>query len=82
MTGTSVITDEMRRMVGVESQPYTFEVDKGDIVRYAQFIGEHNPLFTDERAARKMRYGGIIAPPTYLIVMRFIESRSPINEPC
>ena len=48
MTDTSVITDEMRRMVGVESQPYTFEVEKGDIVRYAQFIGEHNPLFTDE----------------------------------
>ena len=75
MTQTSVITDAMRRVIGVESQPYTFEVEKGDIVRYAQAIGELNPLFTSELAARKMRYGGIIAPPTYLIVMRFIESQ-------
>jgi acyl dehydratase len=75
VTQNAVITDAMRRVIGVESQPYTFEVEKGDIVRYAQAIGEVNPLFMTEPAARKMRYGGIIAPPTYLIVMRFIESQ-------
>jgi len=65
----------MRRMIGVVSEPYTFEVEKGDIVRYARAIDETNPLFCDEVAARRMRYGGIIAPPTYLIVMRIIEAQ-------
>ncbi len=73
MTGRSVITQEMRDRVGTESEPYTFEVEKGDIARYAQAIGDSNPLFTDEAAARLTRYGGIVAPPTYLIVMRILE---------
>ena len=75
MTQSSVITEAMRGAIGVESQPYTFDVEKGDVVRYAQTIGDHNPLFTNEAVARKLRFGGIVAPPTYLIVMRFIESQ-------
>ncbi len=75
MTKNSVITDAMRHVIGVESEPYTFVVEQGDIIRYAQAIGDANPLFTDEVAARKMRYGGIVAPPTYLIVMRIIEGQ-------
>lgn len=73
MSGRSVITPEMRALIGIESEPYTFEVERGDIVRYARAIGESNPLFADEVAARRMRSGGIIAPPTYLIVMRILE---------
>ncbi|MFP5331132.1 MAG: MaoC family dehydratase N-terminal domain-containing protein [Acidimicrobiia bacterium] len=69
----SLITDEMRKMLGVESPTYTFEVEKGDVARYAQAIGDDNPLFTDEQLARRTRYGGMIAPPTYLIVMRVLE---------
>lgn len=76
MSQTSVITPEMRSAIGVESEPYVFEVEKGDIIRYAQAIRESNPLFRDEVAARRSRFGGIIAPPTYLIVMRILESEA------
>lgn len=71
----SAITPEMRAAVGTESEPYTFEVEKGDIARYAQAIGDADPVFSDEAAARLTRYGGIVAPPTYLIVMRILEPR-------
>ena len=65
MTGESVITDEMRAAINVESEPYVNEVEKGAIIKFARAIGDSNPLFSDEEAARKSRYGGLIAPPTF-----------------
>ena len=66
MTHNSVITQQMRDAVGVESEPATYEIEKGAIIRFARAIGDTNPLFNDEGAARKTRYGGLIAPPTFL----------------
>lgn len=74
MSGASRITQAMSDAVGVESEPYTLEVEKGDIIRFARATGETDPLFLDEVAARKTRYGGTIAPPTYLIVMRPLQA--------
>lgn len=62
----SIITNKMRAVIGVESVPVNQEIEKGAIIRFAQAIGDTNPLFTDEAAARKSRYGGLIAPPTFL----------------
>ena len=66
MSKESVITQEMRDAIGVESAPMTHEVEKGAIRRFADAIGDPNPLYRDESAARKTRYGGIIAPPIFL----------------
>jgi acyl dehydratase len=73
MNDQSLVTPAIRATLGIESKPYVFEVEKGDIVRYAAAIGETNPRYADEAAARKGRLGGIVAPPTYLIVMRILE---------
>ncbi len=62
----SVITQEMRDAVGVESDPVSHEIEKGAIIKFAQAIGDTNPIFNDEQAARASRYGGIVAPPTFL----------------
>ena len=81
MVQQSVVTQEMRDAIGVESEPVAHEVEKGAIIKFAQAIGDDNPLFTDEQAARKTRYGGLIAPPTFLRSMRSgpakVEVRSP-----
>jgi acyl dehydratase len=53
-------------LIGVEAEPEFWEVEKGHIRRFAQAIGDSNPLWQDEEYARKRRYGGIIAPPLYL----------------
>lgn len=66
MLQQSVITDEMRAAIGVESEAVTYVVERGAIVRFAEAIGDPNPLYRDEQAARRTRYGGIIAPPTFL----------------
>lgn len=66
MTQESVITQDIKNAIGAESEPITYEVEKGAIVKFAQAIGDDNPLFNDEEAARKTRYGGIIASPTFM----------------
>ena len=61
------LTEKMRlQAIGVESPPTTVEVEKGAIIKFAQAIGDDNPVFNDEIAARNTRYGGLIAPPTFL----------------
>lgn len=58
--------EALKQLVGTESEPVTYEVERGHVLRFAQAIGDGNPLFTDETQARKTRYGGLIAPPTFL----------------
>ncbi len=65
MAEDSVITDEMRSVVGVESEPSVFEIEKGAIRRWAEAIGDSNPLYRDEEYARSKGYRSIIAPPGF-----------------
>ena len=70
MTQESAITPEMRAAVGVESEPYVNDVEKGAILKFARAIGDTNPIHTDEEAARQSRYGGLVAPPTFFRSLR------------
>ena len=60
------MTPEMRKALGVESHPNSFRVRAEDIIRFADSVEDGNPIFSDEAAARATRYGGLIAPPTFL----------------
>jgi len=60
-----IVTDEIRKLIGTESEPRVAEIERGAIRRFAEAIGDPNPLFNDEAAARRSRYGGMIAPPTF-----------------
>lgn len=59
------VTDEVRKQIGTQSQARVVEVERGAIRRFAEAIGDPSPLFNDEAAARKTRFGGMIAPPTF-----------------
>ena len=66
MIQTKVLTGEMReRILATEYAPASFEVEKSHITSFARAIGDDNPLWSDEVAARRSRYGGVIAPPTF-----------------
>ena len=54
-----------KNAIGRGSPPTLNEVEKGAIRRFAEAIGDPNPLFNDEAAARDTRFGGMIAPPTF-----------------
>ncbi len=70
MNEESVITDEMRKMVGHVWGPKVYEVEKGWIAKFADAIGDPNPLFSDEAYAKKTRFGGIVAPPAFHTALR------------
>ena len=65
MAEGSLITDELKRMIGVPSEPVVFKVEAGAIQRYAQAIGDSNPLFNDVDYAKKSKYGRMICPPGF-----------------
>jgi len=60
------VTDEVRKQIGNKAEPRTYEVERGAIRRFAEAIGDPNPLFNREEEARNSRFGGMIAPPTFL----------------
>ena len=57
--------------LGMEFEPYIFEVEKGKIAEFAMAIYQKDnkdqisPLYTDRDAAKKAGYKDIIAPPTF-----------------
>lgn len=62
----SVITDEMRARIGVESDPTTFEVDNLGCRQFARSVGYTDPVFYDESAAKAKGYRGLLAPAGFL----------------
>jgi len=63
--------EELRGEVGVEWEPGMYEIEKGTLRRFVQAIDDQNPLWQDEEYASKSQYGGIIAPPTFILTIGF-----------
>ena len=51
--------------VGHTSKPVENIVEKGAVRKFAEAIGDPNPLYMDEAAAKESRYGRLLAPPTF-----------------
>jgi acyl dehydratase len=66
-----LITEELRDKIGVEWQPKVCEIERGAIRRFVQAIDDPNPLWQDEEYARQSKYGGIIAPPMFILTIGF-----------
>ena len=66
MLDLSEHVDRLRGRIGLERGPVLREVEMGAVRKFARAIGETNPLYHDEAYARGTRFGGVIAPPTYV----------------
>ena len=67
MTENSLITEEVKQLVGKEIiKPLVREIEKGAIVKFAQAIDDPNPLWQDAEYAAKSVNRGIVAPPIFL----------------
>jgi len=64
------ISEDVRAMIGVE-RARQYEVTRRDIKRFAQAIGEVNPIHFDEDYAKTTRYGAIVAPPLFCQMFTF-----------
>jgi acyl dehydratase len=58
-----------KSLIGRESEPVVHEVEKNAIRRFAEALGDPNPIYTDEEAARAAGYAGLVAPPTFPAVL-------------
>src|SRR5881397_3571904 len=61
----SLITDEMRGVIGKESDSVTYEVDNTGCRQFARAVGYTDPIFFDEAAAKARGYRAIVAPPRF-----------------
>ena len=59
-----------RNAAGRESKPAINEVERGAIRRFAESIGETNPIYFEETAARAAGYRSVVAPPTFPTTLR------------
>lgn len=64
------IPDEIKAMIGKETEPEVTVVEKGAMIKLALAVDDPNLLWQDEKYARATRYGGIVAHPAFLNVFR------------
>ncbi len=64
---TSLITEEMKAMIGKELRHWTAgeALSQSEIRRYTQAVMDDNPLYYDEEYAKKSRFGGVVAPGVF-----------------
>jgi acyl dehydratase len=63
--------NELENRVGAEEAPIVYDIERGMIRRFARAVGDTNPLWQDEGYARKSGYGGIVAPPNFILTLGF-----------
>ncbi len=60
------ITDDMRAQIGVESEPWTYEVTTTSVRMYARGIGSEDPIHYDVDFAKQQGFRSIVAPLGYI----------------
>jgi len=69
MAEGSLSIQALRDKIGVEREAGVYEIEKGMIRKFTLATGDPNPLWQDEEYASKSKYGGIIAPPTFVATL-------------
>lgn len=54
-----------KKHIGRTTAPQTIDVEKGRLKFFAKAIGETDPIYTDEAAAKAAGYAALPAPPTF-----------------
>jgi acyl dehydratase len=70
------ITDEMKAAVGVESEPWTYEITTTSVRAFARGVGYDDPVYFDVEAAKAAGYESLPAPPTYLGTPVYLPAQS------
>ena len=66
---------------GKEYQEVALTVEREDVIRFADAIGEDNPIFRDRGAARAAGHPEQIAPPTFVTRMQIMTSGQVVADP-
>ncbi len=61
----TLMTEALKKLIGASIEPTVFNVEEGAIRRYAEVIGDPNPLYHDVEYAKTTEYGTLICPPGF-----------------
>ncbi len=56
-----------KNAVGRTTPPMLNEVEKGAIRRFAESLGDYNPIYYDEEYAQASGFPNVVAPPTFVV---------------
>lgn len=76
MAETFELTPEMREEIGVESEPWPYEVTTTGVRAFARGVGYEDLVYYDLEAARAAGYRQLPAPPCYLGTPVYVPGRS------
>ena len=62
---------QLESRIGVELPPVSYDIEKGLIRRFAQAVGDDNPLWQDEEYAKEIGYQSLVAPPNLILTLGF-----------
>lgn len=82
MANQSLVTDEIRRMIGMVGDPFLVVVERGLIKRLAKAVNDDNPLWRDREYAITNGFGDIISPPYLLLTALLGDPREGTHEIC
>ena len=66
MTDSLIPPDTARLVGGLLGEPVSAEITAKESQRYAQAVGDLNPVYFDVEAARAAGHPGLVAPPTFV----------------
>lgn len=77
-----IYTSEEHRSQGIEyTRDLNTEVTRDGIRNFIVGLGDVNPIYWDEKYARKTKYGNIIAPPSYAYTITYSQGPEPGEVP-
>ena len=65
--------------VGRSFMPVTARVEPGRLRYFLDTLGERNPVYRDEQAARAQGYSATPVPPTYLFCLEMMDNERPFE---
>jgi acyl dehydratase len=68
-----------RSAIGRSFTPVTARVEPGRLRYFLNTLGEQNPVYRDETAARAAGYSAMPAPPTYLFCLELMDAERPFE---
>ncbi len=71
MVDDGLSIEELKGKIGVEGPPLVYEIEKGMIRRFAQTVGDLNPLWQNDEYGAESGFVNIIAPPTFVLILGF-----------
>lgn len=61
-----VVTDNLKKMIGQVQATSVNLIEQGAIQRYANAVGDSNPLYNNVEYAKRSEWGRLMAPPAFI----------------